>query len=99
MKIQWLSKYTVDNTYYISKRELSLYSHNVSTVMVLKYRVFSISSLKAPALCETSKISQQKRSSQQLQAEILGKISFARFVQEKVCSLGIIRFVRKSNCS
>ena len=49
MKIKWLSKDTVDNTSYISKPELSLYNHNVSTVMVLKYRVFSFSSLKTPA--------------------------------------------------
>ena len=49
MKIKWLNKDTVDNASYISKPELSLYSHNVSTVMVLKHRVFSFSSLKTPA--------------------------------------------------
>lgn len=44
-----MSKDTVENASYISKPELSLYSHNVSTVMVLKYRVFFFPSLKAPA--------------------------------------------------
>ena len=49
MKLKWLSKDTVENASYISEPELSLYSHNVSTVMVLKYRVFFFSSLKTPA--------------------------------------------------
>lgn len=49
MKIKWLSKDTMDNASYISQPELSLYSHNVSTVMVLKYRVFFFPSSKTPA--------------------------------------------------
>lgn len=101
MKIKWLSKNTEENASYISKPELSLCSHNVSTVMVLKYRVFFSPSLKTPASLLYVKC-QRSFSKKELPNTFKQKFwegQFVRFVHETVCSLAIKRFVRMHNCS